>query len=148
MKAATIILALFFLATASAEAWTGRRAVLYAEAQVMLARNEPYRWGSADCSMQLWRLLNKVFPELRVNRWFRRTTADVMASWPWEAVMRLEDLIFGDIIFKGHPRLDHVMMVWDPADRIIHASRKRGFAEDTLWPYWGPQVSLIVRPPY
>ncbi len=57
--------------------------------------------GSADCSKQLWRLLSKVFPELRTLKWFKRTRADAMAAWPWEVVLRLKDLTFGDLTFAN-----------------------------------------------
>jgi len=156
MRIMTIVAALMLLMTAvTAEAWQGRRAVLYSEAQVMLQLNEPYRWGTTDCSGQMWRLMKKVFPELGMTKWFRRTTADAMAGWPWQPVMSREKMYFGDLCFSGHPRIDHVLMAWvhcsgkqidDPT--AIHAAKSRGFSETDLKPYWWPKIEVIVRPPY
>lgn len=134
--------------TTDAWCWASRRAVLEARANVMLAVNEPYKWSSADCSMQMWRLVSDVFPELKLTKWFHRTTADAMAGWPWAPVMRLSDVKFGDLLFAGHPKIDHVMMTWKSPEAIIHASKSRGFVRDPLRPYWAPKVTLIVRPPY
>jgi len=162
-----ICLCLCLLAT-SATAWTGRRAVLYAEAEVMLALNEAYVPGKKDCSSQMWRLMNRVFPELRAVKWFRRTTAEAMASWPWDALLTLNDLFFGDLLFANSEEYDrpdtegrrrvrpigadfkinHVLMSWtDPAE-AIHAGKKRGFSRTNLRPYWQPKIVLAVRPPY
>ena len=150
MRFALLVLIIWLLCQSCcpAEAWTGRRAVLFAEAQVMLAENAPWVPRRSDCSAQMWRLLNKTFPELRIHKWFRRDTAHAMGQWPWEPVMRLEDLYFGDLLWSGWPRLKHVMMSWVEPRDIIHASKSRGFVKDALRPYWAPRITLIVRPPY
>ncbi|MEW6351285.1 MAG: hypothetical protein AB1646_19700 [Thermodesulfobacteriota bacterium] len=131
-----------------ADAFGGRRAVLYAEATVMLAENAPWVSGRSDCSCQMWRLLSKVFPELRTQKWFRRTTAAVMADWPWEPLMSLDEVYFGDLLFTGRPKLNHVMMTWTDPDQLIHASKRRGFTVDELHPYWAPRIEAAIRPPY
>jgi len=142
------LIAILIIATA-AQAYKGRRATLYTEASVMLRVNEPYRWGSTDCSGMMWRLLKKTFPELGIQKWFKRTTADVMAGWPWKPCMRLEDGAFGDLIFCGQPKIDHVMMGWVNAwDDAIHAAKSKGFSRTKVHPYWTPKVSVMVRPPY
>lgn len=136
------------LIASAAEAYTGRRQVLYTEACVMLAVNEPYRWGSTDCSGMVWRLLKKTFPELGVQKWFRRTTAEVMAGWPWQPVMSRSRAIFGDLLFCGSPRIEHVMMAWAQAPNdAIHAARTKGFSRTMIDPYWTNRISVIVRPP-
>ena len=132
-----------------ADAYTGRRAVLYTEACVMLKVNEPYRWGSTDCSGMMWRLLKKIFPELGIQKWFKRTTAEVMAGWPWGPVMARRHAAFGDLLFCGSPRIDHVMMAWTKApDDAIHAAKSKGFSRTWVDPYWTNKISVIVRPPY
>lgn len=138
-----------YLAASFADAYTGRRQVLYTEACVMLTVNEPYRWGSTDCSGMMWRLLKKSFPELGVQKWFKRTTAEVMAGWPWQPVMARSHSVFGDLIFCGSPRIDHVMMSWTqaPSD-AIHAAKTRGFSRTLIDPYWTNKISVIVRPPF
>jgi hypothetical protein len=144
---ATLILVI--LMASAADAYTGRRQVLYTEASVMLAVNEPYRWGSTDCSGMMWRLLRKTFPELGIQRWFKRTTAEVMAGWPWKPVMKRSHSVFGDLLFCGSPRIDHVMMSWTKAPQdAIHAARSKGFSRTLIDPYWTNKISVIVRPPF
>ncbi len=156
----TAILLVLLLATL-AHGYTGRRAVLYTEVLVKLEINEPYKRGSADCSKQMWDLLSKVFPELRTMKWFRRTTADAMAAWPWESLLSLKNLTFGDLLFgngdEDDPqerspeeefRISHVMMSWTRPDRAVHAGKRRGFSETSLDPYWRPRINLAIRPPY
>ncbi len=144
--ACAIVLCLVWCAASAG--WTGRRAVLYAEATVMLQENAPWVRGKTDCSGQMFRLLNKVFPELRTQKWFKRTTADAMGYWPWEPLMSLIDVFFGDLLFTGRPNRRHIMMTWTDADLLIHASKKFGFTMDWLRPYWAPKIELVVRPPY
>ena len=136
----------------------------------MLALNEAYEWGKKDCSAQMQRLLDRTFPELRAAcKWFRRTTVEIMATWPWDVVMRLQDLYFGDLIFANsekYPRstpadagrrfatgraafkLNHIMMQWVRPATAIHAGKSRGFSETNLKPYWWPRINLAIRPPY
>ena len=163
-----IVLAFLLLsAVSSVNAWTGRRAVLYAEAQVMLALNEPWVRGKTDCSGQMQRLLDRTFPELRATcKWFRRTTVEIMATWPWDVVMRLQDLHFGDLLFAnsekyaapGEPgrrrstkadfKTNHELMQWTCRETAIHAGKSKGFSETNLKPYWWPRITLAIRPPY
>ncbi len=88
-------------------------------------------------------------------------TADAMAAWPWEVVLRLKDLTFGDLTFangdEDDPKdrtpaeefhISHVMMSWTRPDRLIHASKRRGFSETSIDPYWRPRINLAIRPPY
>lgn len=145
----SMVLAILILAATAVHAYTGRRATLYTEASVMLTVNEPYRWGSTDCSGMMWRLLRKTFPELTIQKWFKRTTAEAMAGWPWKPVMRLKNAAFGDLLFCGSPKIDHVMMAWVNAwDDAIHAAKSRGFSRTRVNPYWTPKISVVVRPPY
>jgi hypothetical protein len=90
-----------FVFSDPADAYTGRRAVLYTRGQVMLAENAPYVWGKADCSMQAWNLLKDLWPELTLTKWFHRTTAEAMAGWPWPPVLRLNAAMFGDLLFAN-----------------------------------------------
>lgn len=127
----------------------------------MLAENAPYVWGKTDCSGQAWRMLEGLWPELTLTKWFRRTTAEAMAGWPWPAVMSIDDLMFGDLIFANSrdddPRqrtpkdqflIRHVMVSWDEYETAVHASKKRGFSKTDLRPFWVPRINLAVRPPY
>lgn len=125
-----------------------RRSVLHKLVVIKLAKHEPYVWGSADCSMAMWQLLNQVFPEYKSLRWFRRTTAETMAGWPWNPVLSLDDVLFGDLLFCGEPKIDHVMMMWDKTNSAVHAGKTKGFSETAIHPYWTPKITVIVRPPY
>lgn len=95
----TVMLGAASSAPTVADAWTGRRAVLLAEAEVMLARNDP--WIKVDCSLAMWKLIKGLWPELRLTKWFKRTTADAMAGWPWPPVMSLDNAFFGDLLFAN-----------------------------------------------
>jgi hypothetical protein len=125
-----------------------RRALLVSVVNYKLSLHEPYVKGKADCSMAMFRILSRIFPEFKAYKWFRRTTADAMAGWPWTPIMRLRDAMLGDLLFAGHSKLDHVMMAWRYHETIVHASSSKGFVEGNLRPYWYPRVSLVIRPPY
>jgi hypothetical protein len=127
----------------------------------MLIENAPYIWGKADCSAQMWKLLNDLWPELKLSKWFKRTTAEAMAGWPWPALLSLDDTDFGDLLFANSteddpanraPReqfkIKHVMMTWDEPETAIHAGKKRGFSKTNLKPFWRPRINLAIRPPY
>lgn len=144
--------------SAAAHAYTGRRAVLYTRGEAMLAENLP--WIKQDCSSAMWRMIRDLWPELKLVKWFHRTTAAAMASWPWPPVMSLERTIFGDLLFangkKDDPRkwslaqqmhIGHVMMRWDRAWTAVHASSSKGFSETDIRPYWVPRINLAIRPP-
>jgi hypothetical protein len=159
MKSLVCALIILFLAVTAAEAYTGRRAVLYARGQLMLAENLPHK--KQDCSSAAWTMLNDCFPELAVTKWFHRTTAEAMGSWPWKPVNSLGDLMFGDLLFansndnnpkkwspKENFKIRHVMIGWVRPQAAVHASSKKGFTEDKLAPYWEPRIVLIIRPPY
>jgi hypothetical protein len=137
---------LILLAWLPAEAWSGRRAVLQTRIDVMLAKNLPHK--QQDCTRAMWRLLCELFPELRVQKWFRRTTAEVMAGWPWQALMRLDDHRFGDLLFTGRPKIGHVLMAYSESGTAVHAAKSRGFSKTSLKPHWWPKIEVAVRPPY
>jgi len=101
VKAVLLLCIFCAICGSSSHAYTGRRAVLYTNVQVMLAENPPYVWGKADCSMQMWKLLKDLWPELTLTKWFHRTTAEAMAGWPWPPLMRLDEAMFGDLLFAN-----------------------------------------------
>ncbi len=152
-----------------ADAYTGRKAILYARAQVMLVENAPWVLGKTDCSERMWRLLEDLWPELKLVRWFRRTSATAMAEWPWAPLMRLADGTFGDLLFanseeypkstgmeagryrrpaKADFNINHVMMHWTNPGSAIHSGKTKGFSETKLRPDWLPRITLAIRPPY
>jgi cell wall-associated NlpC family hydrolase len=139
---------------AEAFSWAGRKAVLFELGEAKLAKNEPYVWGKSDCSSSAWDLMRGVFPEFKAYKWFRRTTAEAMATWPWDAVMSHNDLSFGDLLFtqdltkstQNH-RIHHVMIHWE-GDSFVHASVSKGFTRSFWTPWWRTKLELGVRPPY
>jgi hypothetical protein len=141
-----LLLLLAVLSSLPALAWTGRRAVLYARGEAMLAEQLP--WKKQDCSAAAWRLMKDLWPELKLARWFKRSTADAMAGWPWAPVPTREQMLFGDLVFAGHPKLNHVLVRWAQPDTAVHAAKSRGFVLTNLKPHWWPKIALIVRPPY
>jgi hypothetical protein len=153
-----VVAGLLFISI-TADAYTGRRAVLKARGELMLAENLPHK--TQDCSLAAWRMLTDVFPELKITKWFHRTTAEAIGAWPWPALMSLDDAMFGDLLFansnddnpalrppKEQFRIRHVMMHWDRPRRAVHAGKKRGFSETDLDPFWTPRINLAIRPPY
>jgi hypothetical protein len=137
---------LSLLLSSPALGWTGRRAILYARGEAMLAEQLP--WKKQDCSAAAWRLMKDLWPELKLARWFKRSTADAMAGWPWTPVMDRGTMQFGDLVFAGHPKLNHVLVRWTQPDTAVHAAKSRGFVLTNLRPHWWPKMGLIVRPPY
>jgi len=148
-----------FLFLTSADAYTGRRAILKTSVEVMLAENLPH--AKQDCTLAAWRLVCDLWPELRTQKWFHRTTAEAMAGWPWKALMRLEDGQFGDLYFansnddiaalkspKEQFLIKHVLMGYDEPETAVHASSKKGFSKTKLRPFWWPRINLAIRPPY
>lgn len=147
MRTLCALLIILALAT-TAVAYSGRRAVLYTLGEALVQENLPYRRGLNDCSMLMWKLFRDIFPELRILKGFRRTTCEVLATWPWQAVMRLGDREFGDELFTGYPTLKHVLMQWDERNTAIHTGVSRGTSKTKIYPYWAPKIELIIRPPY
>jgi len=151
--------ALVLLMAISADAYTGRRAVLKARGDLMLAENLAHK--QQDCSFAAWRMLKGLWPELRITKWFHRTNCEAMATWPWPPLLTLDDAQFGDLLFansnddnpaqrspRDQFRIRHVMVGWDEPETAVHASSKKGFSKTKLRPYWRPRINLAIRPPY
>lgn len=161
------------LESKAAHAYTGRKAIVYTRGKVMLAENAPWVLGKTDCSERVWRMLQDLWPELKLTKWFHRDRAAVMAGWPWPALMSLDDAMFGDLLFanseeypvskspsvplyKGGSNrpiradfeINHVLLHWVRPETAVHASKKRGFSETNLRPYWRPRITVAIRPPY
>ena len=120
----------------------------------MLVENAPWVWGKTDCSERMWRLLEDLWPELKLVKWFKRTTAAAMAAWPWPPVMRLDDTTFGDLLFANsekYPRstgrdagryrtaradflINHILMKWTKPGSALHSGKTKGFSETNLKP--------------
>jgi hypothetical protein len=146
MITALAIILTLLSGTAPSFGFTGRKAVLYTRGEAMLAENLP--WKQQDCSSAAWRMMNDLWPELKLTRWFHRTTADAMAGWPWEPLMSLDEADFGDLLFVGKPKISHLLIHWDRTETAVHAAKSRGFSKTKLRPYWLRRITVAIRPPY